>query len=53
MRLDRPARLATPANAGGETVVTNGLSVRQEHGGGWLFHHEEDNRLCLSLLRAA
>lgn len=47
MRLDWPVRLATPAN-GGEIIVTNGLSVRQAHGGGWSFHHEKDNRLCLS-----
>lgn len=29
-------------------VVTNGLSVRQEHSSGWLFQHAKGNRLCLS-----
>lgn len=28
--------------------MTNGLSVRQEQGCGWLFYHAKKNRLCLS-----
>lgn len=49
MRPKLPARLAkaNTRTAGREIIVTNGLSVRQEHGCGWLFHHAKRNRLCL------
>lgn len=50
MRLNLPARLAKAnmGTAGREIIVTNGLSVRQEQGCGWLFYHAKKNRLCLS-----
>lgn len=49
MRPKLPVRLAkaNTRTAGREIIVTNGLSVRQEHGCGWLFQHAKRNRLCL------
>lgn len=50
MMLKLPVRLAkaNTRTAGREIIVTNGLSVRQEHGCGWLFQLAKKNRLCLS-----
>ena len=50
MRLNLPVRLASAntRTAGREIIVTNGFSVRQEQGCGWLFCHAKKNRLCLS-----
>jgi len=39
---------ANTRTAGRGIIVTNGLSVRQERGCGWLFYHTKKNRLCLS-----